>query len=666
MGFKALQGIGGRITLLIGTRLVALVGLLGTELVLSDRESRDDRGQTTRRLVEEAQSLLGYYANLETSGQLSHEQAQAGGLAALRALRYDGDGYFWINDVNGRVVMHPIKPALEGTDGLKILDPRGISPFAVAADIGRGPGQGFFSYMWPKPGMPVPIEKISYAKVFAPWGWVVGSGIYIDDLDAAFRQRLLQLGLWLLPVFAVLIGTATMIAKNITGPVARLTASIVQLADHKLDVQVTETQRRDEIGVMARAVEVFRQNAIAADAMEAAQAADRIAKERRQIAMDRHTQDFGTSIMGVMGALTASAETMRHAAGTMAEAAGGVREQATTTADGADYSSQQLSSVAAAIEEMTSSVAEIARQAASTSAMTRSAVQRAEASQGTMKGLSEATARIGDVVRLISDIASQTNLLALNATIEAARAGEAGKGFAVVAAEVKALATQTAAATTEIGGQIEAVRTATLESVSVMEDVASIIGKLDEVTVVIAAAVEEQSATTREIASNVQQVSVAGQQATQAMKRVVSVSDDAGAAGQQVLLAADGIKDESARLRAEVDHFLAAVRDETGNRRRYERRPGNGARVTLMAAGRAAVSVPVQDLSRGGIALTCDWQMPAGADVRVELPNAHGTVGARVVRADGNRVALVFRQDTDTLALVDAALGRLEGMARAA
>jgi methyl-accepting chemotaxis protein len=379
--------------------------------------------------------------------------------------------------------------------------------------------------------------------------------------------------------------------------------------------------------------------------------------------MDRHTQDFGTSIAGVMAGFKSSAEGMRNAAKTMADAATDVRVEANGTAEGAAHSSRQLTSVAAAIEQLTSSVAKIARQASTTSEMTRAAVRRADSSQATMKSLSDATARIGDVVRLINAIASQTNLLALNATIEAARAGAAGKGFSVVAAEVKTLAIQTANATSEISGQIDAVRAATDESIAVMADVAGIIGKLNEVAVIIAAAAEEQSATTCEIASNVQQISAAGQQATGAMKKMVSVSETAGVASQQVLAAADGIGSEAAGLQTEVDQFLTAVRDETGNRRRYERLPGNGGKAMLSASGHGPLAVEVHDISRGGIALACDWQLTPGADVSVELPGAGGVIDARVVHADGAGVGLVFRRDIKNLSHIDRAIVQF-GVAR--
>jgi methyl-accepting chemotaxis protein len=429
-----------------------------------------------------------------------------------------------------------------------------------------------------------------------------------------------------------------------------------RLAERDLATEIVGVGRGDEIGAMATALQVFRDSMAQADRLAAEQADERAAKERRQAAMDHHTQDFSTSISGVMTSLSGSAEDMRKAAIAMAGAADSVRQQASGTATGAETSSQQLTSVAAAIEEMTSSVGEISRQVSTAAQVAREAVGRADASQTTMKSLAEATARIGDVVRLISDIAGQTNLLALNATIEAARAGEAGRGFAVVAGEVKALATQTANATHEIGGQMEAVRAATQGSIMAMGDVATIIGQLDEVTAVIAAAVEEQSATTREIAANVQTVAAAGHQTATAMQQVVGGSDEAGSVSQQVLEAAGSIGQEAEKLRDEVDQFFTALRDETGNRRRYERIPGNGAMATLAAYGRAATSCVIQDLSRGGAALACDWPLRAGTEVTVELPGAGGAVSGRAVRSDGGVLAVLFRQDAESLARLDRVL----------
>jgi uncharacterized protein YoxC len=328
------------------------------------------------------------------------------------------------------------------------------------------------------------------------------------------------------------------------------------------------------------------------------------ADHRRQVALDRHTQDFGGAIAAMMTSVADSAEKMRKEAQVMAEAASGVRKQAVVTAGDAGISADQLTSVAAAVEELTSSVAEISRQVATAAQVARDAVGRADISQTKIKGLGEATARIGDVVRLISDIAGQTNLLALNATIEAARAGDAGKGFAVVAGEVKALATQTANATHEISSQIEAVRGATGASIEAMAEVTTIIGRLDEVTTVIAAAVEQQSATMRGIAGKVQSVTTASAGTADAMKKqVVAVSERAGTSSEEVLRTADGIGQEAARLHTEVEQFLASVRDESGERRHYERTAANGATVSVSSACRGSKTVEVQDISWGGAAL---------------------------------------------------------------
>ena len=307
---------------------------------------------------------------------------------------------------------------------------------------------------------------------------------------------------------ALVLGTvlALLIGRGIVGPLADMTGVMTKLAAGDRAVDIPARDNTDEIGDMARAVEVFKQHAIEAERLAVQQASERANKERRQAAMEQHTQDFGTSVSGVMASLASARG--HDAAGRSPDVGGGDRgtHRGHRTAGTAAKSSEDLISVAAAVEQLTASVEEISRQVATAAGVAHQAVQRAEASQATIRGLSDATARIGDVVHLISDIAGQTNLLALNATIEAARAGEAGRGFAVVAGEVKALAAQTAKATAEIGSQIETVRGATEETIGAMTEISGIIGKMNEVSAAISAAVEEQSATTREIAASMQAV----------------------------------------------------------------------------------------------------------------------------------------------------------------
>jgi methyl-accepting chemotaxis protein len=381
---------------------------------------------------------------------------------------------------------------------------------------------------------------------------------------AELRRLLIEVAAaGLLGTVLMVLTIRTIFGRIVSRRLTLMTTAMQSLADGNRTTEIPPQPYADEIGAMAGTVAVFKQNAIVADRLEAEQTAEVAAKEQRRTAMDRDTQAFGTSASGIMTALAGSAESMRRAAEAMAASAGSAHDQASETAAGAAKSSRDLTSVAAATEQLTSSVAEIARQATSAATVARDAVAKTAASHDTMQGLGEATARVGDVVRLIADIASQTNLLALNATIEAARAGESGKGFAVVAGEVKSLAAQTARATADIGGQIASIRSASDEAIAVMEAVAAIIGKMDEVTAAIAATVEEQSATTREIAASIQMVAAANDGTVAAMHAVVGAAGSAGEASRNVSCGATAVGQQADTLRVEVDQFLTAVRGET-------------------------------------------------------------------------------------------------------
>jgi methyl-accepting chemotaxis protein len=455
---------------------------------------------------------------------------------------------------------------------------------------------------------------------------------------------------------------AWLIGSGISRPVLRMTAAMRRLASGELEVEVPATDRGDEVGRMAEAMLVFRQNAREASRLQGEAERVRAAKDRRQAAMDECTQDFGTSASGVMATLSDAAGTMRQTADDMAKAARRTRETASQTAVGSVSAAQNVGAVAAAAEQMSASIHEISQQIARATQAAQEAVERASMTDDKVGGMAAAAERVGDVVRLISDIAGQTNLLALNATIEAARAGDAGKGFAVVAGEVKALAAQTAKATGEIAAQIATIRGATGEAVSAVREVRSSIEQVSEVASAIAAAVEEQTATTREIASNAQAVLVSAQAATQAMQDVSAVSESTEAASGSVLHRADEVGKTADVLRSELTLFLQAMaKTDEADRRRYERIDAGGATTVLHAPGAEAMRVTILNISRGGVALRTDWSAQAGTEVRLDLPGLGEPVFARVAYRRDGLLALAFRQDEAMLRRVDAVLEQIGG-----
>ena len=452
---------------------------------------------------------------------------------------------------------------------------------------------------------------------------------------------------------------AILIGRGIVRPLTGMTEAMSRLAAGDKSVEIPARDNTDEIGAMARALLVFKENMIAMEQQTAEQEVGRQARSRRQDSMDKHTQAFGSSVSHVMDTLRTASQNMRRSADVMVESATAVQLQASETAGGASKSSVDLVSVSAAIEEFSASVGEIARQVTMAADVTSQAVQRAEASQITIRGLTESTGRIGDVVRLIENIAGQTNLLALNATIEAARAGDAGKGFAVVAGEVKALAAQTAKATAEISAQIDSVRTATGETIVVMNDIAGIIGKMGEVSGAISAAVEEQRITVREIASSIQIVATSTLQAARSMENVVHVAEAANEASRQVLGGTGTMTTEAERLRGQVEEFLHVVENDAGDRRRSERLDGRDIGATLRIPGQASMRVIIKDLSASGAALHYPGVLAVGGEVEIDLPYAGGSVTGLVVRAEGGVVAIAFREEPAMRGRVDRALATL-------
>jgi methyl-accepting chemotaxis protein len=354
---------------------------------------------------------------------------------------------------------------------------------------------------------------------------------------------------------------AWFIGRGIAGPVRTMTAAMRGLADGKLETEVPARERRDEIGAMAGAVQVFKDNAIRVRQMEAeAEEQKARAEAEKRAAMLKLADGFEQSVGGVVKTVASASTEMQAAAQGLSATAEEASRQSTAVAAASEQASTNVQTVASAAEELNASIGEIGRQVTTSAQIAGKAVSEAERTHQTVRSLADTAQKIGDVVKLINDIAGQTNLLALNATIEAARAGEAGKGFAVVASEVKSLANQTAKATEEIAAQIGAIQGATGDAVNAIDGIGKTIGELNHIATAIASAVEEQGAATREIARNVQQAAAGTGEVSSNIGGVTQAATQTGASATQMLGAASELAQQAETLRGEVDKFLAQVR----------------------------------------------------------------------------------------------------------
>lgn len=360
-----------------------------------------------------------------------------------------------------------------------------------------------------------------------------------------------------LAIVAVGLGIALFAARSLSRPVVAITEVMRRLAEDDLTVTIPGTQRGDELGEMARAVDVFKTRMIEGERMRSEQERETAAKLRRQEAMEAAVGEFQSAARAAIATVTSAASQMEGAARGLTGTASSSAARTVTVGEAAEEANQNVQTIATAAEELAASIQEIARQVSSSTAMSERAVASAGLTSERVQSLAHASQKVGEVLRLISDIAEQTNLLALNATIEA---GEAGRGFVVVAAEVKELANQTSRATEEIGAQITAIQSATGVAVSDIRSITETIREMDIVTTAIASAVEQQGAATQEIARNVQSAATGTMSVTGSIADLGAAAEQTGGASREVLSAATELNRQSDMLRGQIDRFLTAIR----------------------------------------------------------------------------------------------------------
>ncbi|TXC65118.1 HAMP domain-containing protein [Piscinibacter aquaticus] len=493
--------------------VVPLLGLIGWQLMHQAELSLQARQDSTRQHVEIAHGIVVWAHAQETSGKMDRAQAQQLARSAIAALRYEGSEYFWINDMQPRVVMHPIKPELDGKDVADVKDPNGFPLFQAFVAKVRESGKGFVAYQWPKPGSSAPVDKISYVQGFEPWGWVIGSGIYIGDLrEATMRQLLMDSGI-------------------VAG--ALLLAGYLFLSFYRvMDGGLKETRRHLRAmtsGDLTTSPSPWGHDEAAQLMLELRAMQDSL---RQMVLRVRRSSDeiVHSSSEIASGAMDLSART----------------EQAAANLEESAASMEQIGSTVKSSSDNTAEAARVAEHNAGLAGdggrVMRDVVQ-------TMESIRESSARIADIIGTIDGIAFQTNILALNAAVEAARAGEQGRGFAVVAGEVRTLAQRSATAAREIRGligrsveQVEAGTGTVHRAGTTMEEIVAASQRVSQLLAEVASGAREQSLGIAQIGAAVQELDRMTQQNATLVEQTAAAS---GAMKRQ----AEGTAAEVARFR---------------------------------------------------------------------------------------------------------------------
>jgi len=599
----------------ISTRLYSLVAfalaVLAATMIFflnySYRELEAERKAGLAQMDATALAIFDKYYKLEQAGTMTREQAQSAAKEVLAAMRYGGGtGYFWINDMHPTMVMHPIKPEMNGTDLTQNKDPNGKFLFVEFVNTVKASGQGFVDYYWPKPGADQPVLKYSHVAGFAPWGWIVGTGVYADDLAALYRQNAIwAAALCLLGAVATL-AIAYAIVHSVTSPIARLKAAMNAIAEEDASVQISDADRRDEIGQMAKSLIVLRDSV-------AERAELRVREDERQREIEgerrgneaslRSSSERQTAAMMALGAglerlaagdltvaiddigqdyaklrsdFNAAVDALNSVINAIAESSHIVNDSARDISEATNNLSKRTEQQAAALEETAAALDEITatvRTASERANEARTMVAETKTSAGksgeivrnavsAMSRIEDSSSRISQIIGVIDEIAFQTNLLALNAGVEAARAGEAGRGFAVVAQEVRELAQRSANAAKEI-------KTLISSSASEVEGGVALVRSTGDALVEIEALVNRVNAHVDSIATAAREQATGLHEINTSVNHMDQMTQQNAAMVEETTAASQTLAEESQQLRALLSKFR--LRGETGQGARYGR-----------------------------------------------------------------------------------------------
>lgn len=551
--------ISNRLYILVGVFFIGLAIMATTMNLKSGDNLRAQKAAELNSLVDTAINIAKSKHDAFVAGEISETEAKRLAAEAIRAMRYRGQEYFWINDMDNVMIMHAAKPKLEGQNLSHLKDVNGVAIFPSFKKVVEAEGAGFVAYMWPKAGSEEPVDKLSYVKGFAPWGWIVGTGVYMDDLQSILSSNFQTTLIIGTIIGLIALGLAWYTLRSILNPMGSLKRAMIRLANNEQIQHVPAYGRKDELGEMADAVATFRDMNIERMALTAKQDKSQQEQAARQAEIDTLIEAFRLEARSELSNVIDNMERMQDTAINLTSLSKATAERSEKAHGAASLASGNVQTVAAASEEFAASISEIGRQVDQATEAVNTAMVTTGAANERVGSLAQAAQQIGDVISLIQDIAEQTNLLALNATIEAARAGEMGKGFAIVAAEVKELANQTSKATEQIGQQVSAIQTETHDAVQSIEEIGMTIEQVNSFTASISEAVQQQSLATSEINSSIQEAASGTSAVSQDMEVVSNAVGDTNKAVDDVNSVSNSVSSCADGLAKTVDQFLHKV-----------------------------------------------------------------------------------------------------------